>query len=149
MCSVQSACASRGSLFDGVEALAGALWGDVVDGENAGRRARLPEALVVLAHVVDEVGGSPDVDPALSRLRLGRLALGPSQRDDSRERHLDRLLAVVGLATNTQTVALEREADRVRHLWAAEKGRNLGRHLPGLRIERLAAAEDEIRAFFP
>ena len=53
-------------------------------------------------------------------------------------------IAVVGLATNTQTVALERQADRVRHLWAAEKGRNLGRHLPGLRIERLAAAQDQI-----
>ena len=120
-----------------------------MDGENPGRRARLPEAFVVLTRVVDEIGRSPDVDPALSRLGLGRLTLGPSHRDDCRERNLDRLLAVVGLATNTQTVALEREADRVRHLWAAEKGGNLGRHLPGLRIERLAAAEDEIRAFFP
>ena len=94
--------------------------------------------------ILDEIGRGPDVDPALFRFRLGRLALGSRDRDDRWERNLDRLLAVVRLATHTQVVALDRESDRVRHMRAAEKGRHLGRHLPGLRIERLAAAEDQI-----
>ena len=137
----------RGGFLDGVEALAGPLGGDIVDSKNAGRRAGLTEALVVLAHVVDEVGCGPDVDPAPSRFRLIRLALGPRNRDDRRERDLDRLLAVVRLASHAQAVALGRKSDRARHVRAAEKRRHLGRHLPGLRVERPTAAEDKVRAF--
>ena len=139
----------RGSVLDGVEALAGPLRGHVVDGEDTRRRAGLSEALVVLPHVADEIGRGPDVDSALSRFHRVRLTLGPRNRDDGRQRDLDRFLAVVRLTPHAQAVALDREPDRVRHVRATEKRRHLGRHLPGLSIERLEPAEDEVAPFLP
>src|SRR6185312_8078546 len=59
---------SRGRFLDRVKTLAGSLRRAVVDGEDPRRRAGLPEPLVVLAQVVDEIGCGPDVDWAFDGL---------------------------------------------------------------------------------
>src|SRR5207247_5336731 len=57
---------SRRRRLDRLDPLTGPLGRDVPYGEDARGRAGLAEALVVLAHLVDEIGRRPDVDRAVS-----------------------------------------------------------------------------------
>ena len=123
----------------------GTLGPGVADGEHACRRSGLAEALVVLEDLVDEIGRLPDLDRAVcvaARRLLGREADG----DDDREIRLVDLLAEVRVPREPERVARALDDRRVRDMRPAEERGDLGRHLPGLRVERLAPAEDEIGA---
>jgi hypothetical protein len=139
-----------GSLGDVCDRLLPALGARVPHGEDACRRPGLPEALVVLADVVDEVARRPDHDRPVPgpgrRLRVRRLA----DRDDDRQLGLEELVAEIGFACDSQLPVRGRlEPGRVRHVRPAEERGDLGRHLPRLRVERLAPAEHDVGALLP
>ena len=71
---------------------------------------------------------------------------GLPDRDHRRQRQLERRLARVGLAYDPQPL-LERR--RIREVRNPEEGGHLRRHLPGLRVDGLPAAQNEVEAFLP
>ena len=67
-------------------------------------------------------------------------------RAEGRKRDLVRLLAFVSEASGPQRSVAPLERDDAGHLWEVQERGDLGRHLPGLGVERLAPAEDEVSA---
>ena len=95
-------------------------------------------------HVCDAALGLGRLDVPLRRPDAFVDPLGDG--DDRGEVELVGVVALVGLAAAAQAVPGRLQPVDVRELGPAEERRHLGRHLPRLRVDRLAAAEDEVGA---
>jgi hypothetical protein len=90
----------------------------------------------------------PDVDPGRGTRAVNRLGrwIDAGNRDERGRGDLVLVDALVALAQREQAAVVAAQLDHARQLRDAEERGHLGRHLPGLRVERLAPAEDEVDA---
>ena len=131
-------------VIDGVDDFASSFGRDVSHRENARRRSRLAETLVVLVHLADEVLCRPDIDASVGRFASRLSAVG--ERKQGRPFELPRFVAVVRLARRAHAPVGDLDGGDAGQVRPAQEGSRFGRNLPRLGIRRLASAEDEVDA---